>query len=143
LREAKAQSASPERPAHTPLNDNLKRRWGTGELSSATVQSLAHDAATQGTPGIDNIAASGTYGAHPQNLFRDLLKLFGSPVGAPMIDWIEIPLKSGRKISHPFILPHRFFNRWPMIVLISGDSASSEAQVQRGSFGSRCVKPRL
>ena len=109
LREAKAQSASPERPAHTPLNDNLKRRWGTGELSSATVQSLAHDAATQGTPGIDNIAASGTYGAHPQNLFRDLLKLFGSPVGAPMIDWIEIPLKSGRKISHPFILPHRFF----------------------------------
>ena len=79
LRGARAQSPSPERARHLPLNDNLKRRWGCGELSSVAMQSIAYDAKAQGATGIDDIAAAGSHGSHAKNLFRDLIKLFGAP----------------------------------------------------------------
>jgi hypothetical protein len=95
--------------ADLPLNRNFKRRWGMGELSSATVQSLAFDAQQQGATGLKQLSAAGTYGKHPQNLFRDLLRLFGRPRGAPPIDWVEIPMKNGNSVPHPVIWPHKFF----------------------------------
>ena len=93
--------ASDEPPGTTesynPLTQNLKRRWGKGELSSATVQDLAHDAAKQGARNLEKLSKVGTYGENPQNLFRDLLKLFGAPVGAPPIEWVLLPTKGGKK----------------------------------------------
>lgn len=59
---------------------------------------------------MDDLAKVGTHGKHPQNLFRDLKRAFGLPRGAPeSFDWYELPMKSGRKVAHPFLLPHQLF----------------------------------
>jgi hypothetical protein len=59
--------------------------------------------------GLERVSSAGTYGKYPANLFRDLLKIVGNPVGAPPIDWVQIPMKSGRREPHPVIWPHKFF----------------------------------
>ena len=60
---------------------------------------------------METLAKIGTHGKHPQNFFRDLKTAFGLPRGAPTdgFDWFELPMKSGRKVPHPFILPHKLF----------------------------------
>ena len=96
-------------PPECHLNRNLKARWGRGKLSSADVQDIAYDAHRSGAVGVEQLSAAGTYGKYPQNLFRDLLRIFGEPKGGPPIDWVEIPLKSGANVPHPVIWPHKFF----------------------------------
>ena len=58
---------------------------------------------------MERMARIGSSGAHPKNLYRALTNLFGHPVGAPPIDWVEIPTKLGRKTPVPFIFPHKLF----------------------------------
>ena len=57
LRAAAAESESEDVHVETPLNDNLRRRWGKGELTSAAVQDLAKDAAKQGAHSLEQIEA--------------------------------------------------------------------------------------
>ena len=73
------------------------------------MQSLASNAQRQGAINLKQLSAAGTYGQHAQNLFRDICKVFGHTVGAPPLDWIEIPLKGNRKSAHPIFWPHKFF----------------------------------
>ena len=112
-----AEDAEPDAgqpPLDTPFIDNLKKRWGKGELSSAAVQDLAADAARQGAHSLDRMARAGTYGTQPKNLFRDLLALFGKPKGAPPIDWVGLPMQGGTR-PRPVI--------WPTIFLRSFEGA--------------------
>eukprot|EP00959_Pyramimonas_sp_CCMP1952_P458621 9476923-Pyramimonas_sp.AAC.1 len=96
-------------PEAGPFSRTMRKDWATGTLSSAKVQEYAFAAQQQGAEGLDNLAAVGTYGKWPQNLLRDLKNLFGYPLGSPPIDWVEVPMKHGRKIAHPVIFPHKFF----------------------------------
>ena len=74
-----------------------------GELLSVALENIAHDAQKQGAAHLESLVAAGTHGKHAKNLFRDLVRLFGRPVGAPPIDWVELALNSGRKVPHPVI----------------------------------------
>ena len=96
-----------------PFTRDLRHRWAKGELSSAAVQSLAHNAQLQGAQNLERLSAIGTHGLHAQNLFRDLVRLFGRPEGAPPIEWIELPLKGSRRKPHPIIWPHNWFQTLP------------------------------
>ena len=80
-----------------------------GKLSAHQVQEYAERSSAQGATGVDSIASAGTNGQYGSSIHRKLMKLFGRPRGAPEIDWIEIPVKGGRRIAHPFIFPHNFF----------------------------------
>ena len=91
-----------------PLLSNLRRRWA--EVSSVTVQELAHSAASQGAHGMEGAASAGQGGRQPKNLHRDLMTLFGTPRGAPALTWLRIPMRSGPDI-HPVLLPHVFFSK--------------------------------
>lgn len=91
------------------LRDSLRRDWGKGEISARKVQEYAMGAARAGAGGLDDLALAGTSGKNTQNIQRSLLGIFGRPQGAPPIDWVEIPVKGGRMVSHPFIFPHKFF----------------------------------
>ena len=64
-----------------------------------------------GADGMERMARIGSFGEHAQNLYRGLCNLFGHPVGAPAIDWVEIPTVEGRKTPVPFIFPHKFFSK--------------------------------
>ena len=91
-----------------PLYRSLKRDWGSGVLSSARVQEYAHGARAQGAAGLDRLADAGASGEHPGNLFRDLKKIFGWPVGCAPIQWIKLPTKKGQSTPHPVLFPHVF-----------------------------------
>jgi hypothetical protein len=95
--------------AATPFTDSLKRDWASGAMSAKKVQQLALDALGQGAHSLDSLAGAGTEGKYTQNVHRSLLKIFGHPVGAPDIDWINIPGKDGAIITQPFLMPHKFF----------------------------------
>ena len=86
----------------------LKTDWGKGILSSVQVQRYAESAMYSGADGMERMARIGSFGEHAQNLYRGLCNLFGHPVGAPAIDWVEIPTVEGRKTPVPFIFPHIF-----------------------------------
>jgi hypothetical protein len=99
----------PENPDDVALTNDLKYRWAKGDLSSSAVQSLSANAQRQGARNLEKLSAAGTYGKHAKNLFRDIGNLFGHPIGAPPLDWIEIPMKGNRKTAHPIYWPHKFF----------------------------------
>ena len=97
--------------------NNIKRRWAKGEFSSVTVQDLARDAVDsfsispeQGGDIMRRLADAGTAGVHAKNLFRDISKIFGTPIGSPGMDWIEVPVKGNRRCAHPVFWPHKFFS---------------------------------
>jgi hypothetical protein len=92
-----------------PLNAYLKTQWAGGHLNTRQVQEIAYRATQQGASGAERLGAMGCEGAHSQNLFRAFKTLLGTPRGAPDFYWAEIPLKSGPKIPHPFLLLHQFF----------------------------------
>jgi hypothetical protein len=96
-------------PEETPLNEDLKLKWAKGRLSSTEVQSLANNARRQGAHSLHDLSKVGSFGENAGNLFRDLKKLFGTPVGSPPMDWIEIHLKGNPKKAHPVFWPHKFF----------------------------------
>ena len=60
-----------EKTRPTPLNDNLKRRWAKGEISSAAVQDLAKDAQIHGAHSLEAISGVGGGGKYAQNMFRE------------------------------------------------------------------------
>ena len=93
-----------------PLIRSLTRDWAKGEISSAKVQEYAWGAVQQGARAMADAAAIGNYGANPQNAFRALTVVFGTPQGAPAVQWIDIPTKHGKRTPHPFLLPHEFFS---------------------------------
>ena len=95
-------------PDELPLTEAFKRDWGAGKLSSKRLQEYALRAARQGARGMDDLAAIGASGKHPQNCQRALMRLFGTPSGAPEFTWCAIRTKRGRTI-HPFLLPHSWF----------------------------------
>ena len=100
--------AATEQTEPTPWTHTLKRDWARGRLSSVRVQEYAKDSAAQGARHLEGVAGTGSAGANPSHVHRDLLKLFGNPRGAPSIDWVDIPTKNGRE-AHPFLFPHKFF----------------------------------
>ena len=91
-----------------PLTDSLKRDWAAGHLTARKVQQYALDALKQGAHSLGDIAATGAHGKAPQHIHRSLLKIFGTPKGAPEFDWVNIPGKNGF-ICQPFLMPHKFF----------------------------------
>ena len=94
---------------HVALTNDLKYRWAKGDLSSSAVQSLSANAQRQGARNLEKRSAAGTYCKHAKNLSRDISNLLGHPIGAPLLDWIEIPMKGNRKTAHPIYWPHKFF----------------------------------
>ena len=92
-----------------PLTDSLKRDWAAGHLTAKKVQEYALNALRQGAHSLDDIAATGAHGKAPQHIHRSLLKIFGTPKGAPEFDWVNIPGKNGF-ICQPFLMPHKFFS---------------------------------
>eukprot|EP00959_Pyramimonas_sp_CCMP1952_P013712 289829-Pyramimonas_sp.AAC.1 len=94
-----------------PLNRMLKMRWAKGQLSSAAVQDIAHSAMDQGASGCDAFARIGAAGHQPGNMFRDLCAAIGTPIGAPAITWIRMPLETGKKMF-PIVMPHLLFEQF-------------------------------
>ena len=78
-------------------------------MSAKKVQELALGAAQQGAHSLETLAATGSQGKWSSNIHRDLLRIFGNPVGAPELDFINIPGKDGSIITQPFLMPHKFF----------------------------------
>ena len=88
-----------------PLNRNMRQSFATGELSAKKIESIFRDAAVQGATNTPQLSSP----AYPQNLQRSLVAAFGSPVGAPEIEFRMSPTTLGI-IPHPFLFPHRFFS---------------------------------
>ena len=109
---ASSAASSGDTVGDLPLVAELKKDWAKGKATSAQVQRYALAAARQGATGIDRLGAAGTSGRNPQNLLRDLIGIFGHPVGAPPFDWVEIPTTAGPRSPHPFLLPHSFFQHF-------------------------------
>ena len=103
-------SSSSSSSTKTPLNNDLRKDWARGKMSSAQVQRIAQSALEQGADDLDAIGAAGSRGEQRGNVFRALKTLFGTPEGAPEIRWIEIPTAAGPSTPHPFLLPHEFFS---------------------------------
>jgi hypothetical protein len=81
---------------------------------------------------VSGLAAAGTNGQHSGNIMRDVKTYLGLPNGAPEFVWLEIPMKAGRKIPHPFLMPHAWFNslygqteRWSKAMVSSGQQCKS------------------
>ena len=108
-REEDAKGTTADPPLANPLNDNLKIKWAKGKITSKDIQEIAQDAQTQGAHGLNALSGAGFSGKHAQNLFRDLVKIFGRPVGAPELDWILIPTQGNRQTPHSVYWPHKFF----------------------------------
>ena len=99
-------------PDDTPLNDSLIRTWALGELTSPKVQELALVALKQGAHSVEVMARAGCSGKRPDNMHRAMVAALGHPTGAPPIDWVDIPLLNKEKCQpHPFIFPHKLFQR--------------------------------
>ena len=108
-REAQQEQQQGVRNTEGPWTQTLKRDWASGQISAIKVQEYAENSAAQGATGMERISAAGAHGKHQSSVHKSLMRLFGRPKGAPEIEWIEIPLKGGRRVPHPFILPHKFF----------------------------------
>ena len=109
IRQRLGSSDQPVLDSITPLNTYLKEQWAKGSLNTGQVQQIALRSTQQGARGLERMGAMGAEGAHTNNLFRALKNILGTPLGAPEFHWAEIPLKSGRRMPHPFLLPHEFF----------------------------------
>ena len=81
----------------------MRRSFASGELSAQKIESIFRDAAAQGAEGTPRLSSP----AYAQNLQRSLVAAFGTPVGAPDIEFRLIPTTLGI-IPHPFLFPHRF-----------------------------------
>ena len=125
-----ASSSSPSSSA-LPLNNELKRDWALGKLSSAQVQKYAWSAMEQGAIGLKRLSAIGNSGRNPQNLLRALMHVFGHPRGAPPFGWIEIPTVHGTRTPHPFLYPHLLFKH-----LYAENRAAWETAVRGAEGGS-------
>ena len=90
-----------------PLRKTLLKGWATGEMSSSKVLEIASGAAQQGATGLADMSSLGSH-----NAFRSLQAVFGYPVGAPHMTWLEIPTTAGPRTPHPFLLPHEFFSSY-------------------------------
>ena len=89
-----------------PLNTTMKKKWGKGRISAKDVAEVFDAADKQGAVGVPKLSSMN----NPQNLHRSLTSAFGHPEGAPEFFWAHIPLKSGKKSLHPFLLPHMWFS---------------------------------
>ena len=105
LNEASSSASGVVQDVDLPLNRNMRKRFGSGDLSAVQVESIFRDAAAQGAQGTPQLSSP----QYPQNLQRSLVAAFGSPAGAPEITWKMIPTTLG-VIPHPFLLPDRFFS---------------------------------
>ena len=139
-----ADAASPAQRVWNPHEQALKTDWGKGILSSVQVQRYADSAMRAGLEGMESMAKLGNYGANAQHLYKGLCNLFGHPVGAPPIDWVEVPTVAGRKTPVPFIFPHifskLFSDRQDIWIdrVVGGDGACSE--FWKGMANSEFVK---
>ena len=94
-----------------PLTRSLRRDWAKGKINSRQVQEYGFGAQQQGATGLSSISRAGNYGSHPSSIHRALMNFFGKPVGAPDLDYIEVPCRTSRGTRpHPFLLPHKFFH---------------------------------
>ena len=107
-----AAAATPPPGVTSPLYESLRRDWARGLLSSHKVQEYALGASQHNAWGMDELGRLGAGGKHPQNMFRELVRRFGSPPGAPYIQWVEIPTKHGKATPHPVLFPHEFFRSY-------------------------------
>ena len=63
----------------------------------------------QGASDLAKMSAMGSGGQHPQNIQRQLIRMFGSPPGAPGFVWCEVTTRKGKSL-HPFFLPHQWLS---------------------------------
>ena len=99
--------ATPADADDLPLLEGLKRDWAKGKINSAKVLEYSQRAIRQGATDPGKMADLGA-----ENAFRSLKSLFGWPEGAPTLRWIELPMVGGKKVPHPFLLPHEFFSAY-------------------------------
>ena len=92
-----------------PLTQALKRDWAKGILNARQIQEYAAKAQAQGAVGLERLASAGASGRHPSNVHRLLMRTFGTPQGAPEIDWVELDCSDGTRVPHPVVFPHKFF----------------------------------
>ena len=104
-RVAAAQRSDEQPHEDKPLNETMKRKWGSGKLSAKDVAEVFDGASKQGAANVPNMSSLN----HPQNLHRSLVAAFGHPVGAPEFFWASIPMRTG-KVLHPFLLSHLWFS---------------------------------
>ena len=90
------------------ITRSLRRDWARGKLTSRQVQEYAEGAQQSGAIGLDKLARAGASGRHPANVQRALLTYFGRPKGAPKVEWVELPMKDGKRRAHLFLFPHSF-----------------------------------
>ena len=93
----------------TPLFEELKRQWATGEMSARKVQTIAMKATDSGAQGVQILGRLGSHGDQASNIHRGLLNAFGIPKGSPDISWIELETMAGKDTPHPVLWPHLFF----------------------------------
>jgi len=63
----------------------------------------------QGASDLAKMSAMGSGGQHPQNIQWQLIRMFGSPSGAPGFVWCEVTTRQGKSL-HPFFLPHQWLS---------------------------------
>ena len=109
---APSSDSSVSKPKKPRLWESMRKSWAKGDITSKHVQQFAYDAYRDGIEGMEPMAAMGNFGNNPQNLFRAMQSVLGYPLGAPMMEWFDIPTKSSRHTSHPFLMPHAFFGKY-------------------------------
>lgn len=106
--EAASSSTSSE---HSPLWQLLMKKYAWGNMSASDVQQLAQAAVESGAARHDlqQLASIGSHGNVPGNAQRDLSRLLGSEVAAPLPVRIKTPLKATDGVKprdYECMLPH-------------------------------------
>jgi len=98
-----------------PFGKMLLSQWAWGDISAKNVQAYAHAAQLSGlhSPDVAFLARLGSYGHHPGNIQRDLLKKFTNEMCTPELSLAHPYLKRKRGGMHrlvkhpcPVLLPH-------------------------------------
>ena len=103
-----SESAGSSSGADLPLMRSLRQQWAKGTITSKMVQEFAWGAMQQGAQGVVRAAALGRCGDNPRHLHASLVRLFGTPIGAPEFTWVSTPTTKG-DVFVPVLLPHEFF----------------------------------
>ena len=110
------QQAPHQHQAESHLAKTLLQKWAWGKLSTPEVQALAHSAFLDGLehPKVRALASLGSWGKHPANMHRDLLRAVGAGaklVSSTLAFHINLETQRGAwtRSLVDMILPHKLF----------------------------------